>query len=164
MLLPLPIAPPYFLLHACAQRWPGQVYAIHVHHGLQALVRDLNRVYRAHPALHARDCEGDGFRWIVADDRDQSVIVWVRFGAPDDPPVIVACNFTPVPRANYRFGLPRAGTWTEILNTDSELYAGSGLGNMGAVVANGPPLHNMPVSAEVFLPPLACVYFEFAAS
>ena len=133
-----------------------------VHAGLQALVRDLNRLYRDHPALHARDCEIDGFRWIVADDRDQSVIVWARFGAPDDPPVVVACNFTPVPRPTYRFGLPRAGTWTEILNTDSELYAGSGLGNLGAVEASGPPLHGMPVSAQVFLPPLACVYFEFA--
>ena len=133
------------------------------HAGLQALVRDLNRLYRDHPALHARDCESDGFRWIVADDRDHSVIVWVRFGAPDDPPVVVACNFTPVPRPAYRFGLPRAGTWTEILNTDSEIYAGSGLGNLGAVEADGPPLHGMSASAQVFLPPLACLYFEFAA-
>ena len=131
-----------------------------VHKGLQSLVRDLNTVYRTHPALHARDCEGEGFRWIVADDRDQSVIVWARFGGPDDPPVVVACNFTPVPRSNYKFGVPLAGQWKEILNTDSALYAGSGTGNLGGVKADGPPMHGLPASAEVFLPPLAAVYFE----
>ncbi|MCW6507684.1 1,4-alpha-glucan branching protein GlgB [Lichenifustis flavocetrariae] len=135
-----------------------------VHRGLQALVRDLNTVYRAHPALHARDCEGEGFRWIVADDRDQSVIVWARFGEPDDPPVVVACNFTPVPRSHYRFGVPKAGKWREILNTDAAVYAGSGTGNLGVVKADGPGMHGLPASAEVFLPPLACVYFEFVGA
>ena len=135
-----------------------------VHKGLQSLVRDLNHVYRATPALHARDCEGEGFRWIVADDRDQSVIVWARFGGPDDPPVVVACNFTPVPRSHYRFGMPKAGTWKEILNTDAVLYAGSGSGNLGGVEADGPAMHGLPTSAEVFLPPLAAVYFEFVGA
>jgi 1,4-alpha-glucan branching enzyme len=133
-----------------------------VHRGLQAFVRDLNRVYRSTPALHARDCEGEGFRWVVADDRDQSCIVWARFGAAEDRPVIVACNFTPVPRSNYRIGVPREGRWTEILNSDAAIYAGSGLGNLGAVTAVASPAHGLPFSAEIFLPPLATVYFLWA--
>ena len=132
-----------------------------VHKGLQSLVRDLNKVYASTPALYARDCEGEGFRWIVADDRDQSCLVWARFGGPDDPPVVVACNFTPVPRSTYRIGMPEAGRWKEILNSDASAYAGSGAGNMGAVEATAAPLHGLPYSAEVFLPPLAVVYFEF---
>jgi 1,4-alpha-glucan branching enzyme len=132
-----------------------------VHEGLRALVRDLNRVYRDTPALHARDCEPEGFRWIVADDRAQSVLVWLRTGGADDPPVAIASNFTPVPRSNYRVGLPHAGRWREIMNTDAALYAGSGTGNLGEVVATEIPLHGFPASAELFLPPLATVYFEF---
>ena len=132
------------------------------HKGLQRFVRDLNHVYRSTPALHARDCEGEGFRWIVADDRDQSCIVWVRFGEPDDPPVIVACNFTPVPRHNYRIGVPREGRWAEILNSDAAVYGGSGSGNLGSVKTAALPAHGLPFSAEVFLPPLAAVYFEFS--
>ena len=133
-----------------------------VHKGLQTFVRDLNRVYKSTPALYARDCEGEGFRWIVADDRDQSCIVWARMGGPDDAPVIVACNFTPVPRHNYRIGLPREGRWNEILNSDAVVYAGSGTGNMGGVKTTATPMHGLPFSAEVSLPPLGCVYFEFA--
>ena len=132
-----------------------------VHKGLQSFVRDLNKVYASTPALYARDCEGEGFRWIVADDRDQSCIVWARFGGPDDPPVVVALNFTPVPRSNYRIGLPNGGRWKEILNSDASAYSGSGLGNLGGVEATAIPMHGLPHSAEVFLPPLAAVYFEF---
>ncbi len=134
------------------------------HQGLQALVRDLNRVYRETPALHARDCEPEGFRWIVADDRNQSVLAWLRTGGPDDPPVAAVSNFTPVPRGEYRLGLPRAGRWREILNTDASLYAGSGTGNMGEVVATDTPWNGFPASAAIFLPPLATMYFEFSTA
>jgi 1,4-alpha-glucan branching enzyme len=130
------------------------------HRGVQALVRDLNRLHRTAPALHARDCEPDGFRWITADDRDNSVFAWVRF-APDAPPVAVVCNFTPVPRAGYRIGLPHAGRWREVLNTDSAAYGGGGLGNQGAIRAEAVPLHGFPASAEILAPPLATVYFEW---
>src|SRR5262249_21099944 len=105
------------------------------HRGLQACVRDLNALYRAHPPLHAPDSEDEGFRWIVADDAESSVYAWLRFGAPGDRPVAVVCNFTPVPRQSYRIGLPRAGTWREILNTDAAVYGGSGAGNLGEVRA-----------------------------
>ena len=132
-----------------------------VHQGLSNLIRDLNRLYRATPALYARDCEPEGFRWIVADDSANSVLAWLRFGGPEDPPVAVVSNFTPVPRSNYRIGLPFAGRWREVMNTDAKLYGGSNTGNLGGVVAAAEPSHGLPASAEVFLPPLATVYFEF---
>ena len=132
-----------------------------VHAGLQALIRDLNKVYRATPSLYARDCEPEGFRWLVSDDRQNSVFAWLRSGGEADAPVAAVANFTPVPRSSYRIGLPHAGTWREIMNTDAALYGGSGGGNLGAVTATDTPWHGLPASAEVFLPPLATVYLEF---
>jgi len=129
------------------------------HEGVRALIRDLNRLYRAHPALYARDCEPDGFRWIVAEDITQSVIAWARYGAAGDPPVVMVTNFTPEPRLSYRIGLPQPGRWREILNTDAEIYGGSGMGNLGAVEALDAPSHGLPASAELTLPPLATLYF-----
>jgi 1,4-alpha-glucan branching enzyme len=131
------------------------------HRGLWRLIGDLNAVYRAHPALYARDCEGEGFRWIVAEDREQSVYAWLRKGGPDDPPVVAVSNFTPVPRPFYRVGLPEPGRWREILNTDAELYWGSGLGNQGAITAEAVPSHGLPASAELVVPPLATLYFVY---
>lgn len=131
-----------------------------LHKGLQTLVRDLNRIYRAYPALHARDCEGDGFRWIVADDAEQSVFAWLRFGGEGDKPVAVLSNMTSVPRAGYRIGLPAVGRWREILNTDASLYGGSGIGNLGSVSAVLDPRHGYDASAEVTLPPLATVFLS----
>ncbi len=131
------------------------------HRGLRAVVRDLNRLYRTTPALYARDCEGEGFRWIVVDDKDQSVAAWLRFGPPDAPPVAVVCNFTPEPRIGYRLGLPQAGAWRELFNSDAADYGGSGLGNLGEVQAVASPLHGLAASAEIVLPPLSAVYFQF---
>jgi 1,4-alpha-glucan branching enzyme len=131
------------------------------HRTLQAWVRDLNRVMRAEPALHARDCEPEGFRWIVTDDAHQSVVAWLRFSAGDAPPVAVICNFTPVPRSGYRIGLAHTGNWREILNSDAIEYGGSGIGNLGAVVAIANPSHGFPASAEIVVPPLATLYLRF---
>ncbi|HEY0044470.1 MAG TPA: alpha amylase C-terminal domain-containing protein, partial [Allosphingosinicella sp.] len=128
--------------------------------GLSAAVGTLNRLYRETPALHARDCEAEGFRWIVADDADQSVLAWLRFGGSEDAPVAVVSNFTPVPRTGYRIGLPDAGTWREIFNSDAREYGGSGMGNLGAVTAEARAAHGFPASAEVTIPPLATVYFQ----
>ena len=130
------------------------------HAGVQTAVRDLNRLHRDTPALHARDCEGDGFRWIVVDDKAQSITAWLRFGGPDDPPVAVVCNFTPVPRHGYRIGLPGAGRWREIFNSDAAEYGGSGLGNLGEVMAVPTPAHGLDASAEIVLPPLSTLYFR----
>ncbi len=127
------------------------------HRGVQGLVGDLNRLYRRLPALHARDCEPEGFRWLVVDDASQSVFAWLRL-APDAGPVVCVVNFTPVPRADYRIGLPQAGRWVEVLNTDATAYGGSGLGNAGAVTAEAVGAHGQPASAALLLPPLAALW------
>ena len=131
------------------------------HQGVQHLVRDLNGLYRSTPALHARDCESEGFAWVVADDAAQSVFAWLRKGAGSDAPVLVVSSFTPVPRAGYRIGLPHSGRWREMLNTDAEIYGGSGTGNHGSVTAEGQAAHGQPASAQFFLPPLATLFFIY---
>jgi 1,4-alpha-glucan branching enzyme len=132
-----------------------------LHAGLRDCLRDLNRLYRATAALHARDCEPDGFQWIVVDDADQSVFAWLRRGGPDDAPVAVVINFTPVPRPAYRIGLPHAGLWREVLNTDAACYGGSGMGNLGSTQATDIPSHGQPASASLILPPLAAIYLSY---
>ena len=134
-----------------------------LHAGVRNAVRDLNRLHREIPALHARDCEPDGFRWIVVDDADQSVVAWLRFGGPEDAPVAIVCNFTPVPRPGYRIGLPAPGRWREVFNSDAVDYGGSGMGNLGAVTAASLPAHGLPASAVLTLPPLASLYFRLEA-
>ncbi len=133
---------------------------IPAHRGVQSLVRDLNRLYAGTPALHARDCEGEGFEWLIADDSTNSVFAWQR-RAPDENPVAVISNFTPVPRTGYRVPLPRPGRWREILNSDAELYGGGGMGNMGGVdaVEDG-----SGVGAIMTLPPLATIWLEYEPS
>ncbi|HWK14996.1 MAG TPA: 1,4-alpha-glucan branching protein GlgB [Rhizobiaceae bacterium] len=126
------------------------------HEGMRLLVRDLNRLHRRHPALHARDCEGDGFRWLIADDKRNSVFAWLRL-APDAASVAVVSNFTPVPRRGYRVPLPAAGVWREILNSDATAYGGSGAGNGGEVLARQGP---EGIHAEMTLPPLATIMLQ----
>jgi len=128
-----------------------------LHRGVQQLVGDLNRLYREQPALHVFDCDSAGFRWIIADDNSNSTYAYYRQGHADSAPVIAVCNFTPVPRMRYRVGAPRAGVWREILNTDSELYGGSNLGNGGRLETSTTPSHGQPFSLELTLPPLATV-------
>ncbi|MEZ5811354.1 MAG: 1,4-alpha-glucan branching protein GlgB [Rhizobiaceae bacterium] len=124
------------------------------HKGVQRLVGDLNRLYREKPALHARDCETEGFEWLIADDRDNSVYAWQR-KAPNASPVVVVSNFTPVVRQAYRVPMPSDGRWKEILNSDAATYGGTGAGNGGAVVA-------ADGQATMTLPPLATLMFERA--
>ncbi|PWB83928.1 MAG: 1,4-alpha-glucan branching enzyme [Methylocystaceae bacterium] len=131
------------------------------HRGLRDFLRDLNRIYRSREALHARDCEAEGFQWIVVDDADNSVFAFARFGEDRARPVVVVANFTPVVRERYRLGLPRAGRWREIVNSDAAIYGGSGLGNLGAVEAAPQARGDFPAVAEILLPPLATLYFEF---
>jgi 1,4-alpha-glucan branching enzyme len=129
------------------------------HRGVQLLVKDLNRAYRELPALHQRDCDGSGFSWVDANNAEQSVFVWLRHGDPGTASVLVVANLTPVPRQSYRVGLPTAGRWVERLNTDSALYGGSGMGNLGAVETEAEPWHGQPSSATLTLPPLATLFF-----
>ncbi|WP_210730465.1 1,4-alpha-glucan branching protein GlgB [Roseicyclus persicicus] len=128
------------------------------HAGLQRLVRDLNTLYRGLPALHVKDCEADGFQWLQGGDADQSVIAWIRRGGPGDTPVVMVTNFTPVERKGYRLGLPHAGPWREILNTDAALYGGGNRGNMGEVAARDGASHGQPAHAEIYLPPLTTLF------
>ena len=123
--------------------------------GIQTLMRDLNTLYKSVPALHALDCVPEGFRWVVLDDADQSVFAYLRLGGEDSTPVLVVCNFTPVPRYGYRLGVPQGGAWREILNSDAGVYGGSNVGNAGAVHAEDTPSHGLPASLLLTLPPLA---------
>jgi 1,4-alpha-glucan branching enzyme len=131
-----------------------------LHEGMRRLVRDLNGTYRRKAALHARDCEGDGFEWLIADDRENSVFAWVR-KAPGERPIAIVTNFTPVYRENYGVPLPVEGRWREILNTDAEIYGGSGKGNGGAVEAKKHA--NGRITAAITLPPLATLMLELDA-
>jgi len=128
------------------------------HAGIGRWVRDLNALYRREPALHEGDVEEGGFEWIDAGDQSQSVISLLRPSADRRRFVAIACNFTPVPRHDYRLGLPAGGTWVEALNSDADSYGGSGVGNLGRVEAKPIPSHNRPYSVELSLPPLACVF------
>jgi 1,4-alpha-glucan branching enzyme len=123
------------------------------HAGVRALVRDLNRLYRTTPALHARDCEGEGFEWLIVDDAANSVFAWLR-KAPGARPVLVISNMTPVQRDFYRVPLPHDGVWREVLNSDATVYGGSGTGNLGQVTAQ----HG---EAEMVLPGLSTMWFEY---
>jgi 1,4-alpha-glucan branching enzyme len=136
------------------------VLADPLHSGLKNAVAALNRLHRTEPSLHRRDSEEEGFRWIVADDSDQSVIAWLRLGDDGDAPVAVISNMTPLPRPGYRIGLPAAGRWTEIFNSDAHEYGGSGMGNLGAVHATEQPSHGYPASVELVLPPLSTLYLK----
>ncbi len=131
-----------------------------MHRGVQRLVRDLNALYRSRCALHVHDCDPEGFEWVDASDADNSVLSYLRKGNDDDPPCLVVCNFTPIPRHAYSVGVPRGGTWIERLNTDAVDYGGSGVGNLGAVEAVAEPCHGRPWSLPLTLPPLATIVLE----
>ncbi|TAL99662.1 MAG: 1,4-alpha-glucan branching protein GlgB [Paraburkholderia sp.] len=130
-----------------------------LHRGVQKLVRDLNRLYGAEPALYALDAEPGGFEWLVGDDRDNSVLAWRRVdGAGRE--IVAVCNFTPVPRHGYRIGMPQPGQWEEVLNTDAAWYGGSNMGNGGVVWTQPVASHGKPQSAALVLPPLGTLYFR----
>ena len=130
------------------------------HSGVLQAVVDLNRVYRESPALWQRDDDPGGFEWIDANDSGSNAFSWVRHG-DDGQCIAVMANLSPVPREGYRLGLPRAGTWTELLNTDAREYGGSGMGNFGAIEAVEGPWHGRPASAQIILPPMSTSYFGF---
>jgi 1,4-alpha-glucan branching enzyme len=129
------------------------------HQGIQAVVRDLNRVYRETPALWARDHDPGGFEWIDANDAGGNTLSFLRW---DHQGGVLACvaNFASLPHHGYRLGLPFAGRWDEVLNTDADAYAGSGVGNLGSVEASDTPWHGRPASAVINVPPLATVWLR----
>ncbi len=130
------------------------------HSALQKWVADLNHLYRSEPALYELDFDPAGFEWIDCNDADNSAISLIRKARSSPDMFLVVCNFTPVPRMGYRIGVPRDGFWKEVLNSDSEYYGGSGLGNAGGLQAEAIPFHGRPYSLKMTLPPLAAVFFK----
>jgi 1,4-alpha-glucan branching enzyme len=134
------------------------------HAGLLKWVADLNHLYRSEPALHELDCEPAGFEWIDCNDADSSVFSLLRRGRSSNQTVIAVCNFTPVPRVNYRVGAPSGGFWKELLNSDAVPYGGSGQGNMGGVEAAPVSVHGRPFSLTLTLPPLGALFLKGASN
>jgi len=130
-----------------------------LHAGVQKWVGDLNRLYRGAAGLHELDSDPSGFEWIDCNDADASVVSLMRKGRAEESALVVVCNFTPVPRQNYRVGVPRGGLWKERLNSDARDYGGSGVGNMGAVEASPLACHGRRFSLSLSLPPLSILFF-----
>jgi 1,4-alpha-glucan branching enzyme len=128
------------------------------HDGIRRWVAALNALYLAEPAMAVGDTDPAGFRWIIPDDDTHSVFAWLRLDpAGVAPPVLVVINATPTVHYGYRVGVPQGGRWAELLNSDAEVYGGSGLGNLGGVTAEGQPWHGSEHSVALTLPPLAVV-------
>jgi 1,4-alpha-glucan branching enzyme len=131
-----------------------------VHAGIQRFVRDLNRVYASEPALYECDFDGHGFQWIDCNDNDNSVVSFVRRAANPDAFVVSVLNFTPVPREAYLVGVPRAGSYVELINSDAEAYGGSNVGNGGVVFTDAIAAHGHAQSVKLKLPPLGCLILK----
>jgi 1,4-alpha-glucan branching enzyme len=131
------------------------------HEGVRRWVQDLNRAYLTEPALHQLDSDAAGFQWVDASDSDTSVVSFLRKGKGRTSLVLVVCNFTPVPRHNYRVGVPRSGFWKELLNSDAREYGGSGQGNWGGLETTPIPSHGQLASLNLTLPPLGVAFFKF---
>ncbi|UCD36048.1 MAG: 1,4-alpha-glucan branching protein GlgB, partial [Nitrospiraceae bacterium] len=130
------------------------------HRGVQKWVSDLNHLYRNERALHELDSSSEGFEWIDFHDWEESTLSFIRKSRGGDEIILAVCNFTPVPRQLYRIGVPRAGFWRELLNSDSDLYGGSGMGNAGGCHAEPVPAQGRECSLSVVLPPLGIVFFK----
>ncbi|SLM48403.1 1,4-alpha-glucan branching enzyme [Nitrospira japonica] len=130
------------------------------HRNIQRWVADLNHLYQRESALHARDLNSGGFEWIDCNDAESSVISFIRKDGSSDDLILIVCNFTPIPRRNYRLGVPCGGSWRELLNSDATQYGGSGWGNFGGVTAVPIPLHGRTHSVTLALPPLSSLFFK----
>ncbi len=130
------------------------------HKNTQTLIGDLNRAYRNIPALYEQDCISEGFEWIDGGAQNENVLSFIRWDTERKAPCLTVCNFAPVPRENYRVGVPMAGHWEEVINTDSELYGGSGKGNMGGFNSEPVKAHGRDHSLSLTLPPLATLIFR----
>jgi 1,4-alpha-glucan branching enzyme len=148
--------------HEASLDW--HLLALPPNDGLRRFVQDLNHLYRGEPVLHQGDVDPDGFEWIDCADSENSVVAFVRRAKSSDELVLVACNFTPVPRHNYRLGAPRGGVWKEVLNSDAKTYGGSGQGNLGALEAAPVGAHGRYDSLNLVLPPLGVVFLKSEAA
>jgi 1,4-alpha-glucan branching enzyme len=130
------------------------------HRGIRQLICDLNRIYKSEPSLYQVDFDSRGFEWLVLNDSDNSVLVFLRRAIDPDDCMVVACNFTPVPRQGYRVGVPHSGFYREVLNTDSHIYGGSNVGNNGGVWAQHHSWAGRPFCVDLTLPPLGVVFLK----
>jgi 1,4-alpha-glucan branching enzyme len=144
--------------HDSALQWHLLSYFPHA--GIQRLAAHLNRLYTGEPALHERDFDPSGFEWIDCHDWEHSTLSLARRGGTPEETILVALNFTPLPRHQYRIGAPAPGFWREIANTDATEYGGSGVGNMGGLDVSDVPAHGRPWSLALTLPPLAAVFLK----
>jgi 1,4-alpha-glucan branching enzyme len=145
--------------HDTSLDWHAFEYPLHS--GMQRWVRDLNTLYRGEPSLYEIEFDSSGFEWVDCNDFERSVISFIRKGKNPGDATLFVCNFTPVPRHNYRVGVPFGGDWKEILNSDAPLYGGSGQGNMGSAITASPlPIHGRSHSLNMTLPPLGLVVFR----
>jgi 1,4-alpha-glucan branching enzyme len=144
--------------HDASLDWHLLTYPTHA--GLQRWVRDINTLYRGQPSLYEVDFDPAGFEWMDCSDFERSVVSFVRKGKNPNDMLLFVCNFTPVPRHNYRVGVPLDCQWKEVLNSDAPLYGGSGVGNMGGLGAAPVPSHGKPCSLNMTLPPLGVVVFR----
>ena len=138
---------------------PWELLDTPLHRGMQQLIRDLNHLYRAYPALHRQDCVAAGFEWLISTDSDQSVFAWLRHSDADEH-MLVVVNMTPVPRHDYRVGVPAAiAGWREVLNTDAGFYGGGNVGNGSHILSVEPkPAQQHERSIGLTLPPLATLF------
>ncbi len=136
------------------------LFGFPLHDGLRRFVKDLNEVYRSHGALHELDMQPEGFSWIQCDDWQNSVYAYVRYAKNRNDFVVVALNFTPVPRDDYRIGVPKAGYYNEILNSDADIYGGGNIGNMGGKYSEPIATHGHPQSISLRIPPLGMVILK----
>jgi 1,4-alpha-glucan branching enzyme len=148
--------------HEKSLEWSVLQYPFH--QGLQRWVQDLNRMYRAEPALYELDFSPEGFEWIDMQDWEQSIISFIRKGKTTNETIMAVMNCTSVPRNDYRLGVPKAGVWKELLNSDASFYGGGGLGNSGRVEASPTPCHGRPYSVRMILPPLSIVFLKSDSS
>ncbi len=131
------------------------------HRGVHTLVRDMNNIYKETSALWSLDIEDSGFQWIDANDSSNNTLSFIRYPKnPADGPLVCVANFSAVPHHGYRLGLPQGGEWSELLNTDAGVYAGSGVGNLGVVRGDQGEHHGQPASATLTLPPLATLWLR----
>jgi len=144
--------------HDASLNW--QLIETPLHGGLKRWVRDLNTFYRGQPSLHEGDATAAGFEWVDCKDHQRSILSFIRRAHNCDDISLVVCNFTPVPRQNYRIGVPWGGFWKEALNSDAPMYGGSGQGNFGGLQAAPLPIHGRPFSLNMTLPPLGIVVFR----
>jgi 1,4-alpha-glucan branching enzyme len=145
-------------VHDESLQWYLLDYPLHA--GLSKWLSDLNHVYKSEPAMHEWDCEPAGFEWIDCGDANNSVVSLIRRGKSTSTIILVICNFTPVPRLDYRIGVPRGGHWREVLNSDAGAYGGGNMGNSGGAEAIPSAVHGRPFSLTVTLPPLAVLFFK----